>query len=80
MGNCNSPIFSTFVGYYYSCAKYRAITFSLIVRPLFTCFLHHYSLQILYTTKFHFLIENVLKDEIPPSGFNRSRAIAEIKE
>ena len=26
--------------------------YSLIVRPLFPCFLHHYCLQILYTTNF----------------------------
>ena len=31
--------------------------FSLIIQPLFPSFLHHYCLQILYTT--NFLIENV---------------------
>ena len=40
-----------------TCAKYRTITFFLIVRPLFPCFLHHFSLQILCTTDF--FIENV---------------------
>ena len=38
-------------------AKYRTISFFLIIQPLFPCFLHHYCLQILYTT--NFLIENV---------------------
>ena len=37
--------------------KYRTITFSLIIRPLFPSFLHHHCLQILYAT--NFLIENV---------------------
>ena len=40
-----------------SCAKYRAIPFSLIIRSLFPSFLHHHYLQILYAT--NFLIENV---------------------
>ena len=40
------------------CAKYRTIAFSFLKRPLFPCFVHHYCLQILYSTKF--LIENVL--------------------
>ena len=40
------------------CANHRTITFPLIVRPMFPCFLHHYCLPILYIT--NFLIENVL--------------------
>ena len=55
---CNSPIFRhTNSITSYTCAKYRNITFSLIVIPLFPCFLHHYRLQILYTTIF--LIERM---------------------
>ena len=50
--NKGSPIFSNFVGVCHSCAKYRTCTFSLIVRPLFPCFLHHYCLQVLYATNF----------------------------
>ena len=41
----------------YKWAKYRTITFSLIIRPLFPSFLHHHCLQILYAT--NILIENV---------------------
>ena len=41
----------------HACAKYRTILFFLIIQPLFLCFLHHYCLQILYTTTF--LIKNV---------------------
>ena len=33
------------------------ISFFLIIQPLFPCFLHHYCLQIIYTT--NFLKENV---------------------
>ena len=47
------------VGQYlvHACAKYRTISFFLIIQPLFPYFLHYYCLQILYTT--NFLIENV---------------------
>ena len=41
----------------YNCAKYRTIAFSLLIRPLLPCLLHHCCLEILYAT--NFLIENV---------------------
>ena len=41
----------------YKRAKYRTMTFSLCYRTLFSCFLHHHCLQILYPT--NFLVEKV---------------------
>ena len=52
-GKCNSPIFSTFLGR----AKYRTITFSLLIRPCFLAFYTTNCHQILYST--NFLLENV---------------------
>ena len=54
----NSHIFSTFVVHTFSVVKYRTVKkIRIIVDPLFSSFLHHHCLQILYTT--NFLTENV---------------------
>ena len=55
-GKCNSLIYSTLhvLDVY---AKYRTITFSFLIIPLFPSFLRHYCLLILYATNQH--IENV---------------------
>ena len=59
------------VGYYVIRVLNIGLLHSLIVRPLFTCLLHHYCLHILYTTNFlikMFLIDCMVNHSLSLTG------------